>query len=396
MLKGIIICEDQELTDRLGRVLGTTEKISIRRKFSGYPDSIELLRMLRTQAPDVIFLSFESAGKALELLKSVESEGNRAVVIGISSYPDVAMLQGMMRAGVRECLSEPFDRQHLLDTFQRLKAKPDTHSETGVRVFSFLPAKAGVGASTVALNVSAALARQPGTRVLLSDFDLSSGMLDFMLKLESTHSVVDAVERAGELDEDLWAKVVCTVDKLDVLHAGHKKAATPSIDASQVRRLISLGAGIYQAMCFDLSGNMEPYSLEILRESKRIILVCTPEASALHLARKKLAALRVLGLEDRVVVVTNRSASRDVLNQKQIQELLGVPVMKTIPNNYPEVNRAIEAGKWVSADSKLGRIFEQLACDLLEQGAPRDADDKKKRLTGLFSTAREAVSGRLG
>ena len=95
MLKGIIICEDQELTDRLCRVLGTTEKISIMRRFSEYPDSIEPRRMLRTQAPDVIFLSFESTGKALELLKSVESEGNRALVIGISSRPDVAMLQRM-------------------------------------------------------------------------------------------------------------------------------------------------------------------------------------------------------------------------------------------------------------------------------------------------------------
>ena len=147
----------------------------------------------------------------------------------------------------------------------------------------------------MALNVSAALARQPETRVLLSDLDLSSGMLDFMLKLGNENSVMDALERAGELDEDLWSGLVSKVGGLHVLHAGHKQA-NPLIDGLQIRKLICAGAGIYEAMCFDLSGNMEPFSLDILRESRRIVLVCTPEASSLHLARKKLAMLRGLDL----------------------------------------------------------------------------------------------------
>ena len=88
MLKGIIICENQELTHRLSRVLGTTEQISIRRKLSEYPDSIELLRVLRTQAPDVIFLSFESAGKALELGPEVAADA--PLLLGESSARDLA------------------------------------------------------------------------------------------------------------------------------------------------------------------------------------------------------------------------------------------------------------------------------------------------------------------
>ncbi len=31
----------------------------------------------------------------------------------------------------------------------------------------------------------------------------------------------------------------------------------------------------YRVLCFDLSGNLEKYSLEIMHESKKIFLVCT-------------------------------------------------------------------------------------------------------------------------
>ena len=114
----------------------------------------------------------------------------------------------------------------------------------------------------------------------------------------------------------------------------------------------------------------------------------------MHLARKKLAALRDLDLEDRVAVLVNRFASGDVLNQNQIQQLLGVPVMKMVPNNYPEVNRAIEGGQCVPGDSKLGRVFEQFACSLLER-APAGAEEKKTRLLDFFSSAREVASTRV-
>ncbi len=51
-----------------------------------------------------------------------------------------------------------------------------------------------------------------------------------------------------------------------------------------------------------MSGNLERYSLEIMHESKRIFLVCTPEIPSLHLAREKYLYLKQLDLGDRVGV----------------------------------------------------------------------------------------------
>jgi Flp pilus assembly CpaE family ATPase len=111
----------------------------------------------------------------------------------------------------------------VLETVESVKKllhqRPTVHESTN-QIFSFLPSKAGVGASTIAVNVSAALARRPNTRVLLSDFDLSSGMLRFMLKLTNEFSVPDAISRVGDMDENLWPQLVTAVSGMDVLHTG--------------------------------------------------------------------------------------------------------------------------------------------------------------------------------
>ena len=49
-----------------------------------------------------------------------------------------------------------------------------------------------------------ALSRVPNTHVLLSDFDLNSGMIRFMLKLDNAYGVTDAAEHALNMDESLW------------------------------------------------------------------------------------------------------------------------------------------------------------------------------------------------
>ena len=156
-----------------------------------------------------------------------------------------------MRVGVREYVEFPFERQALIDSIKHsaalLEQKPVRYPGT-THLFSFLPSKAGVGASTLALNVSAALARRGSTRVLLSDFDLNSGMMRFMLKLQNEFSVLDAVEHSGAMDENLWPQLVTTIHRMNVLHAGrvnpehpdrrHPDPQPDSVHAPQLRRAV--------------------------------------------------------------------------------------------------------------------------------------------------------------
>jgi Flp pilus assembly CpaE family ATPase len=153
-----------------------------------------------------------------------------------------------------------------------------------------------------------------------------------------------------------------------VLHAGR---VNPNlrIEGTQIRNLVEFMRRNYDALCFDLSGNLEKYSMELMQESKRIMLVVTPEIPSLHLAREKLHFLRGFDLESRVSVVLNRCHKKPLFTKPQVEELLGLPVVQTFPNDYEGVNKAMTAGKWLEPESDMGQQFAEFAKGLFEKKA---------------------------
>jgi pilus assembly protein CpaE len=379
VLRSIIICPDPELSSQLEEALAALGEATVFRNLSQYPSVPDLVRTLRAHAPDVIFLSFEVVEHAEAVIKYLEKESEDAQIIGIHRASDPNVLRVMMRLGVREFVAYPFDRQSLSDSLRHaaelLQRKPASYVTT-TQIFSFLPSKAGVGTSTLALNVASALSRDPAGRVLLSDFDLNSGMMRFLLKLQNTFSVLDAVEHSAAMDENLWPQLVTPIGNLDVLHAGQ---INPSlrIEPTQIRNLIQFMRRNYQAMCFDLSGNLERYSIEIMEESKRVLLVCTSEIPSLHLAREKMVYLRSLDLESRISIVLNRVSKKPLFTKDQVAEIVGAPVIDIVPNDYDCVNNATHSGSFVEEKSDLGKHFAQIAAKLIQAHGPNPNGKRK-------------------
>jgi pilus assembly protein CpaE len=359
--------------------------VAVVRHLEHYPAEAEMVRVLRSLAPQTVLLSVENLKEAVAAAKCVETTapGVYVLALGESCSPDV-LLQ-VMRAGVREFLQAPFDatavREAVARALESAERAPRSADLTD-QVFSFLPAKAGAGASTVALNISAAFAELPDTRVLLADFDLNSGLIGFMLKIESAYSTTHAAENAFHMDENLWRQIVTSRGLLDVLAAGQINLGF-RIEPAQIRSFLDYARRHYKAICLDLSGNLEKYSVEIMHESKRVFLVCTSELPSLHLAREKLSFLRSAELEDRVSIILNRVGRRDVVRPAEVEKLLGMPVHIAFPNDYKGVHSAVSSGKPVEWNSDLGKRFRAEAKALLSGGQP--ASDSKRRFVEYFS-----------
>ena len=217
MLRSVIICPDRDFTESLVDFLSESGQIGVACKVSSYPNAFEMVRLVRLHAPQVIFLGMDMPASAAEVVATVEQNSPGTQFVAVHRSCDPSLLLEAMRLGMREFLTLPFGRQTYYEMITRLQealAKNAPEIAFTDLVFSFLPAKAGVGTSTVALNASAAVSRHPDTNVLLCDLDLNSGMLRFMLKLDNQHSIVEAAERASSLDENLWPHLVTSVDRL--------------------------------------------------------------------------------------------------------------------------------------------------------------------------------------
>ena len=369
MLRGILVSPDRELAEQLAAAVAETNLVGIARAFDRYPADHELPRIIRAHAPQVFFLDTSSLADVLRLAAAINENAPGTQVVAFDRACSPPTLLDLMRAGIREFVAVPDSLGELANSLGRVTAALDRTPATipvTDEVIAFLPAKPGVGCSTVALNASVALAAQGKSRVLLADFDLNCGIIAFLLHLDFERSLLDAAEHAAQLDEELWPKLVSKVGGLDVLPAGPMKPGY-RIELPTLRYLIDFARRNYDVICADLSGLMERYSVELMQEAKRIYLVCTPELPALHLARQKLEYLRALELESRVSLVLNRSQKRALVSTADIEKLIGLPVAIEIPNDYRGVHRALQEAKPVDAGSDMGKCFAELARRILSK-----------------------------
>jgi len=212
-----------------------------------------------------------------------------------------------------------------------------------------------------------------------------------MLKLTHSHSVHDATDRAQDIEEAMWYRLVAEVGDLHVLAGELKPLRRPS--EAQVRHLAEFWRNQYQAVFVDLSGDLDPASIEILQESKQIFLVCTAETVALHLAREKYICLKTMGLGDQVKLIVNRYCQDGILSTKQIEATLGVPIQAVIPNDYPRVQYALQCARGVESSSAIGKEFAALAAAITGKSLPQPASESRgKHLLEWFSSKRGRVA----
>ena len=385
-LRSVIISPDQELAQYLSSIFLEMGGVSVVRQVDRYPNQIDLTRLLRSHAPQVVFLSIEGATLATEIASQIDKlmPGVQVVAVGRSCEP--ATLMEIMRAGIREYLAAPFENHCLQNCLIRLtdnlSRRPILSQSTDL-LYSFLPSKPGVGATTLAINASIAAARNQRTEGLLMDFDLNCGMVRFLLKLESSYSILDAAEHASNMDENLWPQIVTKCEGLDVVSAGVLNPES-RIHNMQIHHLLDYARRNYKFVCADLSGNLEKYSMEIMHESRKIFLVCTTEVSSLHLAKEKLQYLQRMDLGDRVHVLLNRYIRKSGVQPDEVEQIVGAPVMVTFPNDYSRVAKSIQAGRSIDADSELGRSCARLGEQLLEKKSSQ-APEPKRRFVEYFN-----------
>jgi Flp pilus assembly CpaE family ATPase len=382
-IRVLTIVPDQPLSQALAVELARLPDVQLALSLSTFPDLDGLRRTIRVQKPDVLILDVESP-QAEVVLGYADDLMPGLLLVGIVHHVDADLSHKMTRWGIRDYLEPPFNPakvRQLIDFVRtQLKKHPPATARPG-DVYTFLPAKPGCGTTTIALSVGCALAEELSVRTLLLDCDLAAGIIHFHLKLGNSASIVDALSHSENLDQDLWHQMVGRRDHLEVLHAG-SLMSNPPLDPASLQRVLAVARALYEVVCADLASNLDELAIELMRESRRIFLVTTPEVAAVHLAKARLKSLVDLGLADRVSLVLNRKDSwKGHLNRDAVAEATGMPVVYCIGNDYQTCSDATLNGAPVPRESDIGHSIIQLANSLrAEPAQPVPAGHKRQFL----------------
>jgi pilus assembly protein CpaE len=236
-------------------------------------------------------------------------------------------------------------------------------------VIVLLGPKGGVGRSTLACNLAVGLARLYGKHVALIDAQLWHGDLAVLLDLPGERSIASLVDQGDSLDLDALRGVLLRHPSgMEVLLAPPSPELVETIPASLPARVARLCQAVFDFVVVDTPSSLDEYVLQLLEVADRVVLVTTPEVTALRNTVGLLKLAPALGWIDQVLLVLNRANTG--IAQEQVEQTLGRAVDVTIPSaglllldaanrGQPLLEQDLMGAEQVTRD--LGRLVAHIA-----------------------------------
>lgn len=362
----IIIGPSAQLTDYLYREFVTRRDLDIYKVVSEYPTLHVLVRLLNSYEPDVVFLDMTYLDTALKVARDIQAASQTTAVIGFAEDVDPEKRFEITGSGVMEILQVPLAEGSLKRAIGRtLEARKVKSHEN---VVAFLPAKAGSGSTTTALNVAGTLVADCQKSVLIIEADLHSGLLPVLLNLDPKASIVNALEISDTLDDSNWAELLSKARGLDLLPTPFGKASA-RFTPWEYHRLLAFASPRYDFVIVDLPEVVNDATEAVVSRAASINIVCTPENSSLFLARRRIHELEARNVKpDRMQIVLNRHTEGDRLDEVEI--LLGRRVAFILPNDYAKVREATVRAGLVDPTTALARAYSSLSHKLAGMEPP--------------------------
>jgi pilus assembly protein CpaE len=383
-LTALLVAPDRDLAARFKETLEVSKAFQILADLKSYPSRQALEIRLRQICPDLVLVDLASdREQAAGLIRFLVESSTPVQIVGLSPGNDPGVLLNCLRLGASEFLYAPFDIATQLEAVSRLRrirrVEPAQEAPQGqVAVFSSV--KPGSGSTTISFQAAVALRRTTGKRVLLADFDLAGGSAGFYSKLERKDCVFGPFAEPAGLTPNGWPELVSNWNGVDVLMAPAAPLTEP-VSPAALHAVLEFARLRYDWVLIDVPAVFDRWSLAVLSQADRALLVTTAELPSLHLARKAIRYLHRLGFPpDRFQVLINRVNRRHEISAAHLERIFECSVHSGLPDDFFALHRLAGLGEPLDEGSELGSAVQRLATGLATglatklSGAPANAN----------------------
>ncbi len=258
-------------------------------------------------------------------------------------------------------------------------------------VYSVIPVKGASGATTIACGLAYQFRKNRNQRVLLADLDPLTGVVSFLLKVESHFSFADVLQRASDFDEDLWKATITKREGVDILLAPEMPPGG-DVELSDAFSILNHARNSYQVVVADVGTAYSDWALSIVACSDEVLLVTSNELCSLQAAQRVVGYLEANGApRAKLNLVINQYDPNLGLRPEVIESTLGLAVKQVIPRDYEALRDALLNDKLIAPSSRFGKAMAELARKL-EPPTPAPAR-RPATIAGLLSLFSRVSSG---
>ncbi len=306
--------------------------------------------MSKMQTPEVLIVDIsgeEQPLHALGELSDVVEPGVRVLVIGDSD--DVDFYRHITRGmGVMEYIFKPITREAVARHFAPLITRKNIGQEAtrGGRVVAILGARGGVGATTIAGNLSWLLGVMAKRHTVFVESDIHMGSGALLLGGKTGPGLRMALETPDRIDPLFVERAAQPVaERLQVLASEEKLTEPLHYAPGAARRLIEALRVRYNFIIMDVPFLPMQSNRELIEYAHHRVIVMDPTLASVR------DTLRLLGLPNgpwqpqSPTIVLNRQGRPGGLTRKQIEEALKVKIDIVIPDIPKQLNESASFGE---------------------------------------------------
>jgi len=340
--------------------------------------------------PDLIIV--DSMCRDLEELSGLEQLSlayPQMVVMLLCANQSPEFLLNAMRAGVREVLASPVNREAFHAAIKRIELKLGVGKKTRQpgKVLAFVPCKGGSGSTFLATNLGYQLASE-GKKTIVIDLNLQFGdAVLFVHDHKSPANLADVARNINRLDASfLTASLVNVTPNFGVLAAPEDPAQAMEVKPEHIDVLLTLAANQYDFVILDIGRVLDAVTIKALDQAHQIFPVMQMTLPFIRDANRLLSVFRSLGYpKDKVNIIVNRYDKGSEIKLEDVQRSFGISGVRTIPNSYDAVASSVNHGKPIATIAKNNAVTKSL--NEFAQSLARTSTESNSWLTRLINRA---------
>lgn len=309
------------------------------------------LRTIQSTHPIVTVLAVNDLEQGVRDIQSIFSIAPQMTVFVTTAEKNPDWILKLIRAGAQEYLLKPLEAHELLEGLQKagrlhIDRSPKKEPLVSGKIITVYNPIGGMGTTTIAVNLAAALARK-SNKVALVDLNFFSGDAAIFLDLNPKYTLTSLTANVSRLDDNFLMSVMARhssgvyflsepLDVDDVL----------AITSEQIERILLFLKTVFDYVVVDTGGHLSGANHVCFETSYKIIYNTILSLPALKNANRYMVAMQKHDVErHKIMILVNRYLSRSDIKIADAEKILGQKVFMTIPNEYSDVNDSINKGK---------------------------------------------------
>jgi pilus assembly protein CpaE len=367
-----VLTEDREHLSELQNRLEATRLAHVVFSNVGFPTgpTHSILRQIQDLRAEVVIVDIaaENPHPAIKAIELLQANTLQLAIFANGNMQQPTTIVASMRAGAGEYLDDSSGAEPLLEALTRFSSSR-TRNRGGVgkaRIFTFLSAKGGAGATTAAVNTALALQQAHGS-VVLVDF-APVGHCQLHLNLRPSFGVPDALQNLHRLDVSLLDGLMTTAkDGLHLL-AGPQQPYPSMPTPAELARLFDLLVNHYRYVVIDGSSRLDSTTRLLSDLSNAVLMVAQTDVVSLWSASRIHSFLEEGTGRNRLRLVLNRYKKIPGFTDEDVEQATRCKVLWKIPNAFQAVSPAIDHGSPVvlQENQEVSRAYRALAAALAE------------------------------